>query len=184
MVQGQNRADTDSVKSSALLHSPTQAQLYRYCSQQMFCCCKELQRSTPGQCSPALKVKYWFCFCCLTCMFLLCLKSMGFLHLWPQRTGYFVLWFYKSVTEVHWALKDELWDLQWAEGVWGSTSPPPVTVKRSLGDNTGLWLVLLQEQNLPVDLAGSWSFSLRRLHACPTKAVSIASTIFQNPLWL
>lgn len=82
------------VKSSAPLRSPRQAWLYPYHSQQMFSCCKQLQRSWPGQCFPALKVKYWFCFYCLTWLFLLHLKSMGSLHLRSQRRDYSVLWFY------------------------------------------------------------------------------------------
>lgn len=62
---------------------------------------------------------------------------------------------------------------------WAQLSPLPVTVKMSWRDSTGLGpalsLPLPQEQNLPMDLAGGWSFSVRTWRMYHTRAVSIRS---------
>lgn len=55
-----------------------------------------------------------------------------------------------------------------------------VTCDTSL--STALLLPLLQKQNLPADLTGRWSFSVRGLHFFHTKTVSIQSKIFQSLL--
>lgn len=152
-------------------------------------CCKKLQRSRPGQCFPALKVEYCFGFCCLTWMFLLHLKSMASLVATENRLFCsMVLQVCDSMTgnvQLSWRSSGTCSDLRECRA---QLSPLPVTVKKSLGDNTGLWaallLPLLQEQNPPADLAGSWSFSLRSSHVYHTKAVSVQTKIFQNPLWL